>query len=302
MKGVERLLDDVETIMKSNRFSISRIEYPDGGKKSIDIVASKDNEKVAIKAVSKIDKVDIEEISDLKKLSIATNTTPLVVAEEIVGDDVILEKSGINAISTEGLNRAVNGEKLFFVRKKGNIFVRINSVELKREREKLGISRGKLAEEVGVTSKSIYEYENQTIVCVAVNVAEKLVEVLGESILAGPTDYQSSEKLEVNTTSKIARQLNEMGIPTTDLRRTPVDFISKYRENTIFLTREDKEGKIFKKINESEKIAENIKGLMIVIADSQNVAEEARRKGKEVLMSSELSKIPEVINESHRNN
>jgi len=181
-------------------------------------------------------------------------------------------------MNVETFERILDGEKVFLYKTRGGIFVKINSKELKKKREEMGLSLGEVAQALGVSRISIYDYEREDSY-VSIDIAEKLVELFGDDILGDVlSGFKVDEKdinLETQTASlsdKIMLNLNEKGYKVVKMNFTAVDIIaSKNDKKLLFSVEADNVSKSLRKFNEAKKITSKIKAsLIVVVKESKN--------------------------------
>jgi putative transcriptional regulator len=131
---------------------------------------------------------------NLKSFSRFLNGVPLIIAETYRGneleEDVIYTRYSIPVVNRDTAEFLLEGERNYFIYvNKGGIFIKINGKKLKELRERKGLSRARLARELGVSVKAIAYYEEGAS-DISLELAPKLEEVLGREIF---------EKLSINS-------------------------------------------------------------------------------------------------------
>lgn len=157
----QELMDTiVETLKKGNfEVALSRVQC------SFDIVARKNLIVLIIKALVNLDTFSEEHAWDLKILSKALKATPIVVGAKTkigsVENSTVYSRHGINCISLATLEDLfIEGNPPLVYADRGGFFVEVDGSLIKEEREKRGMSISHLAELVGVSKSSIYDFEN----------------------------------------------------------------------------------------------------------------------------------------------
>ncbi len=125
-------------------------------------------------------------VAILNSLAKAVDATPLIVSErmghEKLLEDVIYEKYDTPVASPETFKKLLYNEKVYIRKRKSNFVVKVNGAKLREKRLESGMSLGNLADYLGVSKKSVYDYERGES-SVSVDVALKLVELFGEEVL-----------------------------------------------------------------------------------------------------------------------
>lgn len=155
------LLNNITEILKKGGFEValSRVQC------SFDIVARRNLIVLIVKALVNLDTFSDEHAWDLKILSKALKATPLVVGARTklgpIENSTVYSRHGINCISIETLEELfIEGNPPLVYADRGGFFVEVDGSLIKEEREKKGMSIGHLAELIGVSKSSIYEFEN----------------------------------------------------------------------------------------------------------------------------------------------
>ncbi|HEW63899.1 helix-turn-helix domain-containing protein [Fervidicoccus fontis] len=248
----ELLESTVKNIIKSG-FEFVKIDRPDNfNERSIDILAwSKDEKKKKIHLKITLDTgfLSKEEIRDLIGITKSASSRPIIVSEYDkkidIQDEVIYLKENVPTVNVTTLPKLLSCSKdLYIFLKKGEFVVRISGEKMRERREKLGLSLGELANRLGVTRKSIYEYEKNTF-DVRIDYADKLFDALGEEIVS-PYNIFSDEVVEMVKMKKeeipdnlfeekIFNILNEKNMFFYHARKTFVDIIAKKGEEIFFI-------------------------------------------------------------------
>jgi putative transcriptional regulator len=183
-REIRLLLERVKSILEKNYYCYEIINYPSSYReRSIDVVAVKDNDKLLLRVRLSIKNLHKEEINDLINAASAIDAVPLVLSDDVVYDNVVCERDNIYLISDKTLNNMLRrSSDVFIIHKKNNFFVRINSKKLEKIKEDLRLSLGDLASYAGVSRRAIFDYLRSDS-NVSLEVAERLIELLGEDIV-----------------------------------------------------------------------------------------------------------------------
>ena len=147
-----------------------------------------DNEegKFIIKVKGDAEKVSRDAIIDLIVLSKVSNSTPIIVGikygdEEMI-DGVAYKVHGVYAVGVRTFKRILDNDNIKFVKDKGIIKASVKGQLLRKLRENRGMSLGDLAKMLGVTRRTIYEYERGSIEA-SERTARMLVNLFDEDLL-----------------------------------------------------------------------------------------------------------------------
>lgn len=267
-------INEVADLLQKKSLDFCTIDYPINKEKSIDIIAiNRNNSKLVVKVQNyKNSKIK----TDLKNMAKISGTIPVII-EDDNEEEVISDKGNVLSMNIMTFEKILNGEKIFLYKTRGGTFVKIRSKELRRKREEMGLSLGEVAQALGVSRISIYDYEKEDSF-VSIDVAEKLVNLFGEDILGDvlegfKVDNETEEpQLDDSFSMKLVKHLNEKGYIVGRMKFTAVDYIASKSDRKIFFSIELKSySESLKKFSEARKISKKINAkLLVVIKDNKN--------------------------------
>ncbi|WP_248784132.1 helix-turn-helix domain-containing protein [Desulfurococcus mucosus] len=248
--------------------------------RSIDIVACKGDTRVFMKISGDLRDLSGMEMDDLKKSGVAYNSSTLIVAERNGGrkleDDVVYVRNGVNIVTPELLNNyLLRNNKPIVVNIKGNYLLKLSASRLHEKRKEIGLTRGELAEMLGVSRKTIYMYEKGELM-ISLQKGIELARVIGEDVfdeidifsdkIEAPAldDIREEPLLSDEIEETIWRLLNRLSNLVVKLSRTPVDIVAKGRD-TITVTRLDGVEEKAEKLENAEKIARTTGSRLVTI-------------------------------------
>ncbi len=236
----ERLTKTVENILRITGFKTARVELRGG---CFDIVANRLFLMLFIKVSPNIDVVTEGQAEDLKRLSSFFKASPLIVGVRTktgeLEEGVVYERFKVHALRPETLYDVLSeGELPAVFAERGGLYVRINGRLLKELRERSGYSVGELAKLVGVSRKSVLNYERGET-AISLDVALRLEDVFNEP-LAEPIDILTAEvkvKLRSEPESPLEREvierLRNLGMGVVKIKRAPFNALSREEKKTI---------------------------------------------------------------------
>ncbi|MFX1319492.1 MAG: transcriptional regulator [Promethearchaeota archaeon] len=204
MQSKQRYLDDVRDVLDTAAREHATTFNPEY---CFDSIIDEGSGRIAIKVSLTIDNVESHVREELSKICSILRCTPLIIGERTrkrpLQDGVVHTRGSIPAISLETLRRMLEENALpFLLAKKGGIYVILDGNKLKKARETLNLSRGDIAEELGLSRRAIYEYERGTI-SPTIDIALGLEELL-ETSLIEPLNLL--ESIAVSGKSKIGEK------------------------------------------------------------------------------------------------
>lgn len=207
-----------------------------------DVVARKDETILLIKVLANIDTIQQEHVFRLKLLSYILSASVVLVGERTrkgkVEDDTLYERYGIPAVSFSTLKEVLL-HNLFPVvyAKRGGFYVHLNGDKIGQERKKSSFSLGALAEALGVSRRTIYEYERNEMDS-TLETAVKLEElfktsvtvpfdILSRNVESGfSEDTSAARPLDDELEESVSRVLSDLGLKIVWSRGTPFDAIT----------------------------------------------------------------------------
>jgi len=235
-EGVRELLYKVLAILYRYSERLAVIEHPRSMKmRSIDIaVALRDGKRLIVKVAYDLDEIPRSEIHELLTISQLLGLSPLIIAAEKSGEPllegVVYEKGGIHAVSPETLENVLSGVEQVYIKVEKSAFtVSIDGEAMRRRRLELNLSLGDLATMLGVSRRTVYEYEKGSMEP-SLEKAEILIKVLGEEI-AKPIDLfalnrerpPKSAPFDTIIEQMLATRLEERGYRLAHVKRTAMD-------------------------------------------------------------------------------
>jgi putative transcriptional regulator len=225
-----------------------------------------------------------DEVLDLKKARSAYSASTIVIAvKNKRGDlesEVVYFKHGSYVITPETLeNILFRNEYPLVAYIRGNYVLKINSEKFKRRAKELGLTRGDIAEYLGITRKAIYMYERGEMY-IDLEKGLKLANIMGEEIFEEFNPIRDVGELD-QTTKELSQPrdaleeaLYELASTTGSafytFSRLPVDVAIRGRQTFSIVKdivneyREDK-------IESAERLSENTDAELYVVRSMKDV-------------------------------
>ena len=272
----DELLEEVLGIIKKAQSKGDLILYPREGR-SVDIVTRVQNKALLLKVTENLDELSKQEVSDLKKARVAYDAYTVIIAQRDVKgdleDEVVYYKYDNVAITPKTLeDYIVKGQKSLVAYIRGNYVLKINPEKLRERASESGISRGELADLLGISKKAVYMYERGEM-HIVLEKGVKLASILGEDIfeefdifrdthLHGKVNVGSMPRDEVeNALYRVASTMRKLCI---SFSRMPVDVVLR-TEKPISIVKETGMDNNREKVENAEKIAENTNTKLFIV-------------------------------------
>jgi len=264
---------------------MSRLDTISERNRSVDVVARLGDKALIIKVVNDASKLTRQEISDLKKARIAYNASTVIVAHEDrsekMEDEVVYYKYGSIIITPGTLEQnLVKNEKLIVAYIRGNYILKINPEKFKKKLEETRISRGAIADALGISKKAVYMYERGEMY-ITLEKGLKLASLLGEDVFdefdifnESITEESPGEDLALKPRDEVERILykiaSNMRKTLVAFSRMPVDIVLKGR-TCISIVKENVYEDLREKIENAGKLAEKINSKLILVKSPRDV-------------------------------
>ncbi len=303
------------------------IMYPPE-ERAVDYVVEYMNKKALVKFFKSLSSRS-KLYQELKKLSEELKVSSLIIADRFndreLLHDIIYIRNRIGIVSRITLKRYINNEKVFIYEFNGMFYIKIDNKKLKELREKKRYRTHELANMIGISAKTLREYEEGNI-DMSIEKAYRFLEVLGrefedvvreidifsDRIIQRDKERETSmprkmyRKVDVDKRYKIAEKLKEYGLDVTLYNAIPSDAILSSRQPRFFISYLGKNLNSYEievKCRENYMFAKIFEGNPIVIADEdvdRAVLSQAEEYGitKKITDLEELAK--EIIEEFRR--
>ena len=298
---LEELYTCVMDALEKRGYRVEIVSYPTShDKRSIDLLAASTTKNIFIKVVEDLKHIDNREASELRGLSTVLDAHPLIVAEKEEGveldDMAAYEKHGLYAVNVGGLEAALENS-IYVVKRHGNFYMRIDSKKLREFRRVRGLSLGDLAELVGVSRKTVYEYERSNM-DVSLSTAIRLLEVIGDEIFKPIPVLDRQEKSVKRSTKRMAAdtvaerkiilQVEKRGGEAIHSRHSPIDIGVKFAEKKAVVIVEHKhDADIGFRGEEAVKIAKAASAEKIALIRHANLRKDLEALGYDVVRTPE---------------
>jgi len=285
MKRAEAL-DATESILKRAGFQVSErcVARPS----CFDLVARREKQLALMKVPINVGSVYTRAASELQTISKCFSAAPLFIGENSrdkpLEDDTVYSRYDIYTINLRTLEDIVCRKMPPLVEAgPGGYYVKLNGSTIRKSRQKLGMSVGKLAEMVGISRRTLYGYE-KGMAKASVSVAYKLEWILGVPLVQ-PIDVFQGEFQDAGFLSAarrmivrnrflkaVLRKLSHFGMSVTPTERAPFDFVVQFPEEQLSIiggVTDRKEQDVDQRTKEIISISEVVEAQPLFITDGQ---------------------------------
>ncbi len=229
-----------ETLRRSN-FEISdRCKL----RSCFDIFARKEILLLLIKILTNIDSLNQCSAREMRWLASMLSASPVVIGRRTrnseMEEGLVYERFGVPAVNPETLESILiyNIFPLIFS-SRGGYYVKINGDLLKKLRMERGLSLGDVADRIGVSRRTIYNYENN-VAGATFDTALRLEEFLDESLATPLKIFAVPRELEENKTfscvekgKSVLERLANIGFQVYPVKKAPFSALTVEEENVM---------------------------------------------------------------------
>ena len=287
MNRVE-MLETAENILKKAGFHISErcVARPS----CFDFVAQRAEQLAFTKVLVNIGSVSEEEASELQKISRCFSATPLYIGDQTrkkpLEDDTIYMCHDVYAITPKTFGNVVFLQMHpLVVAGPGGYYVDLHGEAIKKKRQELGLSVGKLAELMGVSRRTIYGYE-RGMAKASVSAAYNLEWILGVPV-ARPINPFEAVAHEKSLLAKAKRaivgnrilqatvgKLIRFNFKVAQTQLAPFDFVAQFPEEKVNIVGGvtfEQERNIDQRAREIMSVSEVVKAQPVFVTDGEQV-------------------------------
>jgi len=282
------MLATAETILSKAGFHASErcVARPS----CFDFVARRGEQLAFLKVLVNVGSISEGEASELRKISRCFSATPLFIGDQTrnkpLEDDTIYVRYNIYAITPKTFGNVVFLQMHpLVVAGPGGYYVNLDGDAIRKKRQELGLSVGKLAELMGISRRTIYGYE-RCMAKASVSAAYNLEWILGVPV-ARPIDPLQAVSHEKGFFAKAKRAIvgNRLlqsvvgkfvrfDFKVASTKWAPFDFVAQFPEENVNIVGGvtfEKEKSIDQRTREILSISEVVKAQPVFITDGKQV-------------------------------
>ncbi len=245
MKRAE-ILDATESILEKAGFHLS--QRCSSRPSCFDLAAHRQKQLAFIKVYVNIGNVSAKDASELQKISACFSATCLIIGEKTrrkqLEDDTVYCRHNVYAITAKTLEDMVLHEVHPLVAAgPGGYYIELDGNLVRKRRQELELSVGKLAEMLGISRRTLYGYE-RGMAKASVSTAYKLEWILGVPVAQFIDVFQFAPKsvdFEVSRSiiikhrllQTVFRKLAQFKFGLIHTGRAPFDFIAQCSEKGL---------------------------------------------------------------------
>lgn len=279
-------LDATESILKRAGFQICErcVARPS----CFDLVARREKQLALMKVPVNVGSIYAKCASELQTISWCFSAAPLFIGEKSrdkpLEGDTVYSRYNIYTFNLRTLEDIVCRKTYPLVEAgPGGYYVKLDGGTVRKNRQKLGLSVGKLAEMVGISRRTLYGYE-KSMAKASVSVAYKLEWILGVPLvqpidvfqrgLQGTGFLAAAKRMIIRNRflKDVLGKLSRFDISVTPTERAPFDFIVQFPDeqlNIVGGVTDGKEQDIDQRTKEIISVSKLVEAQPVFITDGQ---------------------------------
>ncbi len=281
-------LDATESILEKAGFQIS--ERCTVRSSCFDLAARRKEQLTLIKVPTNVGSIHTKCASALQMISNYFQAAPLFIGEKSrekpLEDDTVYSRYNVYTINLKTLEDITYREIYPLVEAgPGGYYVKLDGDTIRKRRQKLGLSVGKLAEMVGISRRTLYGYEND-MAKASVSSTYKLEWILGIPLVQPIDIFQTEPQSKGFFTSAkrmivrnrflkaIMRKFVYFNLNVAPTERAPFDFIAQFPEehlNIIGGVTNRKEQNVDRRAEEIISVSKIVEAQPVFITEGQKL-------------------------------
>ena len=228
----QNLLDKVNVFLLKKGFTIKNLT-----RTCFDILAWSSAQILLIKILEDANSVSRQYAQDMNSVASYIGASPLIISVKAgseLEDNIVYSRFNIYTLNFNTFLNCINNKFSFIKRSKAGLTASVIGKKFKEKREKLGYSVNALSKKIGVTSRMITKYENETSE-VTINKAMKIYDLFGVHVFEKVDIFSQKYKPESKSETEFSKKYIELGFNATETKKTPFDIIAK-KDDEIILT------------------------------------------------------------------
>ena len=213
-----------------------------------DLAAQGEKKLIFLRIQANIGNTCLNDAAELQKISGCFSAIPLIVGEKTrrkpLEDDTVYTRYDVYAITAQTLEDMLLRDVYPFVEAgPGGYYIKLDGTLIRKRRQELGLSVGKLAEMVGISRRTLYGYENE-MAKASVPAAYKLEWILGAPVVQSTDVFQGPERVCFLAKARriiskhrflkaVFRKFSQFDCKITSTGRAPFDFIARCPEKEL---------------------------------------------------------------------
>ena len=207
-----------------------------------DLAAHGKKRLIFLKIHANIGNTCLNDAAELQKISGCFSAIPLIVGEKTrrkpLEDDTVYTRYDVCAITAKTLeDMFLRGVHPLVEAGPGGYYIKLDGSLIRKRRQELGLSVGKLAEMVGISRRTLYGYERE-MAKASVPTAYRLEWILGAPVVQTTDVFQAPERMSFLATARcivhkhrllkaVFRKLVQFDFTVISTGRAPFDFIAR---------------------------------------------------------------------------
>jgi putative transcriptional regulator len=240
------ILGTTERILEKAGFKLSK--RCSSRSSCFDLAAHRHKQLIFLKICADIGNTYLNDAAELQKISGCFSAAPLIIGEKTrkkpLEDDTVYTRYDVCVVTPETLEDMVlRGTHPLVEAGPGGYYIKLDGNLIRKRRQELGLSVGKLAEMVGISRRTLYGYE-KGMAKASVPTAYRLEWILGAPVVQNADIFQAPAHTCFLATARwlvgkhhlmkaVFRKFTQFNFKVTCTGRAPFDFIAWCPEDEV---------------------------------------------------------------------
>ena len=257
-----------------------------------DLAAHGHKQLIFLKICADIGNTSFNDAAELQKISGCFSALPLIIGEKTrkkpLEDDTVYTRYEICVITSKTLEDMVlRGAHPLVEAGPGGYYIKLDGNLIKKRRQELRLSVGKLAEMVGISRRTLYGYE-RGMAKASVPTAYRLEWILGAPVVQNADVFQAPERMCFLATARrivskhcllraVFRKFAQFDFKVTCTGRAPFDFIARCPKDEVKIiggVAEEGERNLDQRIDEITSLGEIVGAHVVFICHGERRQDE----------------------------
>ncbi|MCL4329752.1 MAG: helix-turn-helix domain-containing protein [Candidatus Thermoplasmatota archaeon] len=226
----------LSVMMEKEGFRISDHELK--GLVSFDLIARRDEDSYVIKVLYNVDTLRGDASEELLSIGHFSNSAAIVIGEKSssgnLEDGLVYFRHGVPIMTLQTFEDYVRGIKPFVFSGPGGYYVSIDGHEMKKVREKMGLSIGQVSSSVRISRRSVSLYESGS--AVTIDIFLKLQDLLAgdlrkeidiHALSSSYSNHPKIDRMNDRFLESVLSLMGSAGYDATLLRKSPFEAMAR---------------------------------------------------------------------------
>jgi len=207
-----------------------------------DLLARNQGKILLIKVLEDANSISKQYVDEMDRVAAYVNATSVIISEKAgtkLEDNVLYMRFNMYTLNIVTFINSIKNKYPFIKRTQAGLTASIDGFRLKKKREEMGYSLNSLSKKIGVTTRMIARYENESSE-ITINKAMKIYDLFGHQVFNEVNIFYRKSNVESKHNSDFSKKYVNLGFEATDTKKTPFDIIARKGDELILTEIGDK--------------------------------------------------------------